>query len=264
MCATCSRADLPAGFSWVNLESDQATMAVVRRALHDESITAIREVGVKDGYALVMTVSRDKTAPTADSDQWKIYNLSLTSGKSRMLVSGYGVKMLDWIVADAQSSELAITYYDCWECEPATLFTTLRFKRGVGWRARWPNKTKDNSNTYPGAVVVMTDVGDPYDDNVVDQIFAVVKQPKDGFAVGSWTHTRNTKNGKVDDSVVRYSIDSATQEDRVEELRGTEALDWERQICRSSNLLMQVNAGQDSKSCLRVLHAPTLNAQPSK
>src|ERR1039457_7458764 len=47
-----SHAEMPAGFSWVNLESDKTTMATVRNALHDTSITSIREVGVKDGTRL--------------------------------------------------------------------------------------------------------------------------------------------------------------------------------------------------------------------
>jgi hypothetical protein len=110
-----SVADAPTGFSWVNLESDKATMTVVRHALHDTSISAIREVGVEDGFALVMTASRETGAPTPDYDLWSIYNISLTTGKSRPLVSGYGVKIVDWI--GVAKDELAVTYYDCWECE---------------------------------------------------------------------------------------------------------------------------------------------------
>lgn len=153
-------ADVPAGFSWVNLESDNATMNVVRKALHDPSITAIREVGVEDGFALMMTVSREAGAPTPDYDRWSICNVSLKTGMSRVLVSGYGAKLLDWI--GANRDELAITYFDCWECEAATLFTSLRFKKGVGWRARWSNKTLDSAYPQPGAVALMAD--DDWDD----------------------------------------------------------------------------------------------------
>ena len=91
------RADVPPGFSWVNLESDKTTMALVRRALHDPSVSAIREVGVEDGFALVMTAYREAGAPTPDYDRWSIYNVSLKTGMSKVLVSGYGVTLLDWI-----------------------------------------------------------------------------------------------------------------------------------------------------------------------
>ena len=73
--AQISRADMPTGFSWVNLESDTTTMATVRHALHGTSISSIREVGVKDGFALVMTASREADAPTPDYDMWSIYNI---------------------------------------------------------------------------------------------------------------------------------------------------------------------------------------------
>lgn len=257
-----SHAEMPAGFSWVNLESDKTTMATVRNALHDTSITSIREVGVKDGFALVMTASREKDAPTPDYDRWSVYNISLATGKSRILVSGYGVKLLDWI--GSSSPELAISYYDCWECEAATLFTTLRFKSGVGWRARWPNKTPNENYPQPGAVVLMTDVGDPYDDNDVDQVFAVITQPNNRFAAGSWTHSRSTKTGKIEDDVERFSIDPNTEDDRVEMLSGPAALNWERKICTQSNILIQPSIGQTSSACRNLLRTSAPHREVSK
>ena len=85
-------AQRPPGFSWVNIESDKTTMATVRRKLHDPTITSIREVGIMGGFALVMTASRDKDAPT-DDDRWTIYNVALGAGSAQVLVSGYGVKL---------------------------------------------------------------------------------------------------------------------------------------------------------------------------
>jgi hypothetical protein len=255
-------AQMPSGFSWVNIESDKTTMATVRRALHDPTITSIREVGMKGGFALVMTASRESDAPTPDYDRWTIYNVALRTDSVRVLAIGYGVKLLDWI--GPAKSELAMTYYDCWECEAATLFTTFRFKDNLGWQARWPNKTQDAKYPQPGSVAIMTDVGDPYDDEVVDQVFAVITQPNNRFAVGSWTHSRNIKNGKVSDSVERYSVDPTTQEDRIERLTGQAALSWERQICNPSNLLMQPSNGQDSKACRNVLRKPSSNPSPSQ
>ena len=250
---------MPPGFSWVNIESDKTTMATVRRSLHDPTITSIREVGIKGGFALVMTASREKDAPTPDYDSWTIYNVALPAGSARVLASGYGVKLQDWI-----GSELGITYYDCWECEAATLFTTFRFKDNIGWQARWPNKTQDDTFPKPGALVKMTDVGDPYDDDVVDQIFAVIPLPKNRFAVGSWTHSRNSKSGKIDDSVERYSINPETQEDRTEQLVGQAALSWERQICNPSNVLIALSNGQDSKACQNVLRRTKSNGGTSQ
>jgi len=247
-------AQMPTGFSWVNMESDKMTMIAVRRTLHDPTITSIREVGLKGEFALVMTASREKDAPTPDYDRWTVYNVELQTNRAQVLISGYGVKLQDWL-----GSELAITYYDCWECEAATLFTTLRFKDNTGWQARWPNKTQDANYPQPGAVVKMTDVGYPYDDDIVDQVFAVVALPGHRFAVGSWSHSRNTKNGKTDDSIFRYSIEPITQQDRIEQLVGQAALNWERQICNPSNVLIQPSNGQDSEACRNVLRKQNSN-----
>jgi hypothetical protein len=247
-----SRADTPPGFSWVNLETNSAVMTAVRGALHDTSITAIREVGVEDGFALVMTASRESGAPTPDFDQWTLYNVSLSSRKSQVLVSGYGVQLLDWI--GSKQDELAIAYYDCWECEAARLFTTLHFKTGVGWRARWANKIADWSHPQPGILMSTSDVPDSLEEEV-DIVFAVVSTQENGsdFAVGSWVQSRSPKSKSVVEDVVRYSIDPATGEDRKEKLSGQEALKWEAEICDGHKVMLRPNSGQDSKACRTVL-----------
>ncbi len=245
------RAQLPNGFSWVNIESNRDTMARVRAALRDPSITAIREVGLRGNFALVMTASREVGAPTPDYDQWSIYNISLKTSTAQVLVFGNGVRLLDWF--GTSNDELAITYYDCWECEATAVFTTIRFEPGFGWRACWQSKSKDVRFPQPGVVVRMTDVGDPYDDDELDQIFAVVAQPAGGFAVGSWAHSRNTKTGNIEDDVERYSFDKESGKDRIEKLSGTPAVAWERIICIESNVVAQPSFGQDSASCRRVL-----------
>jgi hypothetical protein len=166
-------------------------------------------------------------------------------------VSGYKVKLLDWV--GKNHPELAISYYDCWGCEAATLFTTLHFTKGTGRSARWQNKTVDPHYPQPGAVVSYGDAGEPYDDDVVNQVFAVVSQPNGDFAAGSWFHSRDTKTGKIDDDVKRYFFDPATSKDRVEKLTGAQSLAWRREICTPSNALVKANIGQDSKLCRNIL-----------
>jgi hypothetical protein len=246
-------AGTPLGFTWVNLETDKATMSSVRHALHDQAITSIREVGVEEDYALVMTASRDTGAPTPDYDSWSVYSIELRTGKNHLLVFGYGIKLVDWI--GPANDELAITYYDCWECEAATVFTTLRFIKNSGWTARWPNKTQNWAFPQPGAVVFSTDEGELNADEV-DQVYAVVTQPGDTFAVGSWVRSPDPKTGKIEENVDRYSFDPKTGMDRVEKLIGQAALNWERTICAPTNIMVQPSMGQHSKACRGVLHGP--------
>lgn len=254
---TTARAQLPANFSWINIESDKKVMPIVRRALHDNSITAIREVGVQGNYALVMTASREDGSPTPDYDLWTIYNIALDSGKSRVMANGYGVKIQDWI--PLSGNELAMTYYDCWECEAATLFTTIHFVKGLGWQARWPNKSNETNSFKPGAVLLNADYGESEEED--RQIYAIVKQPNKSFAVGNWTQFRNDTTGKLEDDVERYFIDPATGQDRVERLTGKAAQDWERTLCTQSNILIQPSSGQDSRLCRAILKPPSRSIQ---
>ncbi len=253
--AQCLQADVPPGFTRISIESDTTTMAVVRRALQDPSITAIREVGIKDGFAVVMTASRESGAPTPDYDLWSIYNVALATEKSRLVISGYGVKLVDWVGRSAD--ELAITYYSCWECEATKMFTTLHFESGAGWNARWRADTEDARLPRPGAVAFQTDVGQPYDDaDLAEQVFAVIQLGNDSIAVGYWLHSRNSKTGKSRDEVEQYSIDPTSGADRVERLTGSAARKWERQICTRSRILAELSSGQNSKACRAVLQAP--------
>jgi hypothetical protein len=102
----------------------------------------------------------------------------------------------------------------------------------------------------------MTDVGDPYDDNDVDQVYAILSQPRDSFAVGVWFHARNSKTGVIEDDVAQYSVDPSTGADRIRKLNGSEALGWEREICTQSNILILPSAGQDSRVCRDILKKP--------
>jgi hypothetical protein len=255
ICSSVCRANTPQGFSWINLESDKATMAQVRRSFLDPSMTAIREVGVQGGFALVMIVSREDGAPTPDYDQWSIYNLSLKTGEKHLLISGYGVRLLEWI--GTKKNELAVTYYDCWECEPATLFTTLRFSSNDGWSARWLNKTQSTPFPQPGAILNMTDAGDAFDGEDTQQIYAILSQPNGEFAVGTWLRLRNLKSGKLLEDVERCSINPTTQADVHTKLNGKVAVLWERELCEESKILMAPSGGQKSAACRMLVKART-------
>jgi hypothetical protein len=255
--AVLGRTQAPEGFSWVNLQSDKTTITSDRHALHSNRYTSIRKVGLKDRYAIVLTSSRD-----GDADLWSIYDVSLATNEARVLVRGYRLRLLDWL--GLTSPELGIAYFDCWGCEAATLFTTLHFTKGAGWSARWPNNKGDPQNPQPGAVVSYGDAGEPYDDNEVDQIFAVLSQPDGSFAAGSWFRSRNPKTGKIDEDVEKYFVDQTTGADRVEKLSGAQAFRWERQICTESKNAIKLSVGQGSETCSSALRTQAPHGVISK
>jgi hypothetical protein len=244
----CCLAQVPDGFHWINLESDKVTMAVVRRALQGQSFTAIREVGVKDNFALVITANRDADASVPSEDQLTIYSIALSTAKMQPIVNGYDIRLWEWM--GKNSEDLTISYYDCSDCEPAGLFTALHLKPNVGWVARWQSK-KDGLN--PGGVIFVGDAGEPYTDDDVTEVFAVIKAADNSYAAGSWTHSYNTTTRKTEDSVLRYRVDMVTGKDIAETLTGARTEAWKRRICKEPLTLSRPNQGQDSQICKTLL-----------
>jgi hypothetical protein len=111
-------------------------------------------------------------------DQWLVYSVSTQSGDARKLLIGYDLQIKDWFGFTLKDKDLGVIYLDCDECEPASLFTALHYDPREGWRARWAN---EKSPDHPGITLRVTDVGDPYTNEDVDQVFAVIT-PKNGVA----------------------------------------------------------------------------------
>lgn len=240
----------PEGFRWVNLKEGGSTVLRIQQALKSEDYTALREVGIFGDYALVMTSRRDADQPTPLGDQWNVYNISTKTWNIASLIVGYNLEIKDWI--DFQSGampDLGIVYLNCWECEPASLFTALHYDQQNGWRSRWVNN--DNAK-QPGIVLRLTDVGDPYTNEDVDQVFAVVA-PHNGVAsAGTWYHSRDLGSGKITDIVSRFSVDPKSGGDKSEILEGAAAQSWKQRLCTATDSLSDLLGGQSSSICKRI------------
>ena len=246
-----AQGQMPAGFRWVDFKRESATVQKVEQALKAEDYTAIREICLADGFALVMAVRRESWQSTPAEDQWIVYSVSTKSGDTRKLLSGYDLQTKSWFSFYSRDrQDLGITYLDCDECEPATLFTALHYDRRDGWRARWANKENPDQ---PGITLRFTDVGDPYTDEDVGQVCAVLS-PHDGIAsVGTWYHSRDLATGKVTDGVSRFSVDPLTGKDRSTVLTGAEAREWELKLCKAADSSWGLAIGQSSRTCKAVL-----------
>jgi len=236
----------------------------VEQALKAENYTAIREIGLSDGFALVLAVWREPGQATPEGDQWLVYSVSTKDWKARTLLSGYNLQIRDWITFEKNTKpDIGIVYLDCWECEPASLFTALHYDPHDGWRARWVN---EKNSQQPGIPFLFTDVGDPYTNEDVDQVFAVFT-PSDGVAsVGIWYHSKDLGTGKVSESVSRYSVDASTGKDNEAVLKGQEASKWILQLCKADGSAIALSGGQSTPSCRKVLplpHRPHRQGQPA-
>ena len=179
-----AHSQLPPGFRWVDFKNDASIVSKVEQALKAENYTAIREIGLADGFALVMTVDRESVQATPAGDEWYIYSVSTRDWKARPLLTGYNLQIKDWISLQSRDKQdLGIVYMDCWECEPASLFTALHYDHREGWRARWANEKDPH---HPGIAFLITDVGDPYTNEDVDQVFAVLTSENGVATIGTW------------------------------------------------------------------------------
>jgi len=248
--AGLARSQAPAGFHWVDFKKEAATLSNVEQALKAENYTAIREIGLMNGFALVLTVSRESDQATPEGDQWFVYNVSTKDWVASPLLIGYNLQVKDWITFQTNAMpDIGVVYLDCWECEPASLFTALHYDFHDGWRARWVNEKDMN---HPGVPFLVTDVGDPYTNEDVDQVFAVFNPANGVASVGTWYHSKDLSTGKVTDSVVRYSVDVPTGKDNETILTGPSASKWMVQLCKANSSVVLLG-GQSSPSCKKAL-----------
>jgi hypothetical protein len=244
----CHAAEPPAGFRWVNFKQEPTVVSSVEAALHEDDYSAIREIGIIGDFALVFTAKRDPAWNTPEGDRWQAYSLDLRHGTLKHLIAGYQLQIVTWLTfSKSGTGELALTYLDCYECEAATLFTSLRFDapRG-GWIARWKGKT---ANQLPGILFVSSDAGMPYDNDEVDQVWAVLQSASGQASVGTWYHSLNVKTGKVDDTVLKFVVDQTSGQEKTLTLTGQDARAWERTLCSSPDKIPGLSGGQDRRSC---------------
>jgi len=243
----------PADFHWVNFKTEAATVSNVERTLKGEEYSAIREIGVTDRFALVLTVQREAGQTTFDGDMWRVYSISIKTWNVQTLLTGYRLQVKDWINFDARTSrDLGLVYMDCWECEATTVFTALHYDSSKGWRARWPNEKDPN---HPGITMLITDVGDPYTNEEVDQTFRVIAPANDVSTVGTWYHSKDLSTGKISETVTKFWIDKATGKEKTAELTGEEARAWKLSLCKAGSAAYGLSQGQSSRACRSLTRA---------
>lgn len=237
-------AQRPAGFEWVDLKQPSSILNKVRQVLKPGTYTDIIKIGVLKDSALVIIVDRNSNPD--DGNEWMIFNVNLSTGQSTQLVDGYKLHLIKWI--GPQSTELAIDYLDCWGCEPAKLFTTIYFKNGSSWVARWMDKP---NHFHPGAIVYYSDEGE--DDPADEQIFSVIHTGQFGYEAGSWQHRRDYKTKKFNDSIVLYLFDPISGKENIQELKASEMHMFEKRICDSANIIIPLTNDLHGPACKTAL-----------
>ncbi len=253
-----AESQVPDGFRWVDLRREVSTVANIANALKGENYTAIREIGVWGEFALVMTAWRESGQATPLGDEWAVYSVSQRDWNAKELISGYNLEIKDWISFQSNGTQdLGVVYMDCWECEPGSLFTALHYDPREGWRARWTN---DKDPNHPGIVFLITDVGDPYTNEDVDQVFALITPPDGVASVGTWYYSKDLSTGKISDAATKFSVDQATGKDKAISLSGPAAKTWELKLCEAAYSPFGLSQGQSSRACKRITRAEERNS----
>jgi hypothetical protein len=243
-------AQAPERFHWINFKQETAIVSRVSLALHTEDYSAIREIGLVADSALVFTTAREPGWATPEGDAWSVYSVSMGDLKLRKLVSGYGLRVVDWVrFVPAANGDLAITYLDCYECEPATLFTAFHYDQKEGWRVRWPAKDREG---VAGVLLMFSDAGAPYTDEIVDQVWAVMAPSSGPASVGTWYRSLDPATRKVTSIATKFVVDRSTGKEESVTMEGPAAEAWERRLCRPPDGVPGLTGGQDSESCRRL------------
>lgn len=244
---------MPAGFQWVDFKRDGLTVTKIQAALQGENYTAIREIVLADGFALVMVVKRDSDQGTDSGDEWSVFNVSTKRLEAKKLLAGYNFQMADWITFQRTGEkDLGVVYIDCWECEPASVFTAFHYDSGRGWRARWA----DEKNTaQPGVRFLFTDEGDPYTNEDVDQVFAVIAPHDRVASVGTWYRSRDLSTGKIEEHILRFFVDPSTGKDKSVALSALDARKWKATLCEAADSPRHLSIGQSTSACKQTLNA---------
>ncbi len=239
----------PDNFRWVNFHSskDQDTIVWVTRSLAVEDWTAIREIAVEYDAALVVTANRSNPQSAANADAFSVWSVSLTNHIVAPVISGVNLRWLDWMrFADGAPEELAALYDNCHDCAANTYFTSFYYDlKQHRWTARW---------IQGGQGVPMWSSSQPAGIQW-SQAYAGIAEPNGREFVATWTHFDHDNGKPSDDYVYRYDVDPVSGLERSLPLAGNDADAMELRICRAQDAIPDLQRGQDSALCRKLVPA---------
>lgn len=246
-------AQAPSEFHWIDLEKEEWTVNTIRKALHDEHFTAIRDIGVLGDAALVFTATRSKPDAMPDSDLISVYAVSLRALSATKLLSGYQMHNAGWSTqVKDHRGEMATTYLDCVDCEATTFFTAFYFDgKADTWQARW-------MTNQHGAPVSSMHTNKDY---AIQQVYAVLGDREGTDALITWSHYEYYNSKRVEDFLYKYDVDPVSNLDRIMRLSGKDATDMQVRLCQADQAWASVHHGQDLPVCQALVRSKSTPAR---
>jgi len=226
------------GFGWVDLKTDTQTVAKVTTFLAKKPYTAIREIGVVNQQALVITTLRkDPTAEPGD-DTFTAYGVSLKDGSVEELLDGTHLKYIDWQkFYDYDTPELLATYEDCSQCKATTFLTAFFIDRKTRrWGARWRREVA-------GAPLYSADSSKNY-------VYALFMNVDQRVVLDTWvSYPEQKKSSRGGEYLFEYHIDPMSDQGTSRPLTGRDVLPVKQRLCRGEDVVFGVAGGQDGEAC---------------
>jgi len=236
-CALCS-AQVVDGFAWVNLKTDTQTVAKIATFLANKPYTAIREIGVVNQQALVITTLRKDPTAEPGNDTFTAYGVSLKDGSVEELLDGTNLKYIDWQkFYDYDTSELLATYDDCAQCKATTFLTAFYIDRKTKrWGARWRREVA-------GAPLYSADTSKSY-------VYALFINVDQRVVLDTWAaYPEQKKSSRGGEYLFEYRIDPMSDQGTSRPLTGRDMLPVKQRLCRGEEIVFGIAGGQDSAAC---------------
>jgi hypothetical protein len=251
-----SAAQAPDSFRWVDFHSpsDLDVVTWVTRALAGQKWTAIREIGVQYDGALVITTYRNSPQGPANRDTFSIWSVSLANRTVTHLIDGTNLRLMDWLLLDAdRGREVSVLYDDCNDCEATTYFTALHYDLRLHiWNARWLQGTKTIPVWTAKNPMGVTQT----------QMYAVLADSNGQEVLGTWSHMDYGSSKPAEDFVYRYDVDSRTDIERNLLLSGRDAMEMRERLCKGQDAVPGLSRGLDSDLCQSVTQKPSHSRKP--
>lgn len=248
-----SQAQAPSEFHWVNMEKDEWTVGLVRKALQKEQFTAIREIGVLGDAALVFVANRKQPDAIPEKDEISVYTASLRTLFSQKLLTAYQVRPVGWSnFVPGHRPELATVFADCVDCDPSTFLTSFYFEgKSDTWQARWMAEQH-------GSSLLSKHVSSDY---TTQQVYAMVADRDGRESLVTWIRYDYLNSKRFDDYVYQYDVDPASGLDRIQRINGKEIAATQLKLCQIDPAWGYLKYGQDSELCAALVPAKSRPAR---
>jgi hypothetical protein len=232
------------GFAWVDLKTDTQTVTKVTTFLANKPYTAIREIGIVNQQALVITTLRKDPTAQPGNDTFTAYGVSLKDGSVEELLDGTSLKYIDWQkFYDYDSPELLATYDDCSQCKATTFLTAFFIDRKTRrWGARWRRE-------LAGAPLYSSASGKS-DGSTRNYVYALFINVDQRVVLDTWvSYPEQKKSSRGGEYLFEYRIDPLSDQGTSRPLTGRDILPVKQRLCRGEETVFGIAGGQDSAPC---------------